>query len=89
MLKLKTMLAVAALGFGVTQTAVAQEQDKTETRHYPSWFIGMQGGAQAIMNGYSVKDVVTPIGAIQGGAYFSPALGARVHVNGWQSKEGV
>ena len=83
------MLAVAAFGFGATQTAVAQEQDKTETRHYPSWFVGVQGGAQAVMNGYSVKDVVTPVGALQGGAYFSPALGARVHVSGWQSKEGV
>lgn len=89
MWNIKTMLAVAALGFGAVQHVVAQEEDKTETRNYPSWFIGVQSGAQAIMNGYNVKDVVTPIGALQGGAYFSPALGARVHVNGWKSKEGV
>ena len=89
MLKLKTMLAVAALGWGVTQTAAAQENDKTETRHYPSWFVGVQGGAQALMNGYTVKDVITPIGALHGGAWFSPSLGARAHVNGWKGKEGV
>ena len=83
------MLAAAALTLGIAQTVQAQQTETTETRTYPSWFVGVQGGGQAILNGYKVKDVLTPIGAVQGGAYFSPALGARIQVSGWKSKEGI
>lgn len=83
------MLAAAALTLGIAQTVQAQQTETTETRTYPSWFVGVQGGGQAVLNGYKVKDVLTPIGAVQGGAYFSPALGARIQVSGWKSKEGI
>lgn len=86
---MKSLLATLLLTTGVAQVATAQNTEKTETRKYPSWFIGVQGGGQAVLNGYKVKDVLTPIGALQGGAYFSPALGARLQVNGWKSKEGI
>lgn len=89
MFKKKSLLAALVLTAGIAQVATAQNTEKTETRTYPFWFIGVQGGGQAVLNGYKVKDVVTPIGAIQGGAYFSPALGARLQVNGWKSKEGI
>ena len=84
------MLAAAVLLLLGVQTAAAQyNEDREETRSYPYGFIGIQGGGQAILNGYKVTDVVTPVGAVQGGAWFSPALGARLQVNGWKSKEGV
>ncbi len=89
MIKFKSILAAAAFAFVAVQPTLAQENDKTEHRTYPSWFVGVQGGGQAILNGYDFQDVVTPIAALQGGAYFSPAFGARLHVNGWKSKEGV
>lgn len=84
------MSAVAALLLMGTQSVAAQnDNDKEETRTYPYAFVGIQGGAQAVLNGYAIKDVVTPIGAVNAGAWFSPALGARVHVNGWKSKVGI
>lgn len=87
------MLAATALLFASSLTASAQYDnkyaDREETRTYPYAFIGVQGGAQAILNGYNLGDVITPVGAVNGGAWFSPALGARVQVDGWKSKEGV
>lgn len=88
-MNMKSMLAVALLSLGVAQTANAQNKENGETRTYPSWFVGVQGGAQAVLNGYSLGDVITPIGALQGGVYFSPTFGARLQVNGWMSKEGI
>ncbi|MBR1593396.1 MAG: OmpA family protein [Alloprevotella sp.] len=87
MIKFKTMLAALALILSVVQTASAQ--DREETRKYPYAFVGVQGGAQFVANGYKVTDVLTPIAAINGGVWISPALGVRAHVNGWQGKEGV
>ncbi len=64
-------------------------QEKTLTHSYPHVFVGMQGGAQAVLNGYKLTDVITPIGAVQGGVWIAPTFGTRVHVNGWMGKEGV
>ncbi len=87
MIKFKTMLAALALTLSVVQTASAQ--DREETRTYPYAFVGVQGGAQFVANGYKVTDVLTPIAAINGGVWISPALGVRAHINGWEGKEGV
>lgn len=89
---LHTLLAASALLLAGTLTAQAQDDkyaDRTETRTYPYAFIGAQGGAQAVLNGYSFGDVVTGVGAVNAGAWFSPSLGARVQVGGWKSKVGV
>lgn len=85
------MLAAGTVLFASSLTAMAQDNkyaDREETRTYPYAFVGVQGGVQAVLNGYNFGDVITPVGAINGGAWFSPALGARVQVNGWKSKEG-
>lgn len=87
------MLAATALLFASSLTASAQYEnkyaDREETRTYPYAFIGVQGGVQAVLNGYNFGDVITPVGAVNAGAWFSPALGARLQVNGWKSKEGA
>lgn len=88
----KTFLAAGALMLAGMQTAIAQNENnngKEEVRTYPYAFVGVQGGVQAVLNGYKFGDVITPVGAVNAGAWFSPALGARVQVNGWKSKEGV
>lgn len=84
MKKIKTLL-VAALALFTATTAMAQE----ETRNYPYGFIGLQGGGQAIMNGYNFGDVLTGTGSVYGGVMINPILGTRLHLNGWSSKEGV
>lgn len=87
------MLAAGAVLFGSTLTASAQYEnnkyaDREETREYPNFFVGVQGGAQAIINGYKFGDVITPIGAVQGGIWISPALGTRLQISGWKGREG-
>lgn len=89
MIKFKTMLAALALTLGVVQTAMAQDSQKEETRKYPYAFVGLQGGAQFVANGYKMTNVLTPMAAVNGGVWLSPALGVRAHVNGWEGKEGV
>lgn len=92
MKSLKTLLAVSAICFAGALTATAQNSkyaDREETRSYPYAFVGVQGGVQAILNGYNLKDVVTPVGAVNVGAWVSPSLGARVQAYGWRAKEGV
>lgn len=82
--KFKTLL-VGALALLTASTAMAQE----ETRSYPYGIIGLQGGGQAIINGYNLGDVLTETASVYGGAMFTPVLGTRLHINGWTSKEGV
>ena len=82
--KFKTLL-VGALALFTASTALAQE----ETRNYPYGFIGVQGGGQAIMNGYNFGDVLTGTGSVYGGVMINPILGTRLHLNGWTAKEGV
>lgn len=82
--KFKTLL-IGALALFTASTAMAQE----ETRSYPYGFIGLQGGGQAILNGYSIGDVLTGTGSVYGGLMFNPVIGTRLHLNGWNSKEGV
>ena len=65
--------------------AMAQEK----TKNYPHPFFGLQGGGQAVLNGYDFGDVVTgSIGAYVG-AKWTPVFGTRLHFNGYQSMEGV
>jgi len=92
MKSLKSLLAATAILFVGALTATAQNSkyaDREETRSYPYAFVGVQGGVQAILNGYNLKDVVTPVGGVNAGAWFSPSLGARVQAYGWRAKEGV
>lgn len=92
MKKYHSIFAASALLFAGVMTASAQESkyaDREETRTYPYAFVGVQGGVQAVLNGSNFGDVITPVGAVNVGGWFSPALGARLQVGGWKSKEGV
>lgn len=80
------LIATAAFALMSALPAMAQ---KELVHTYPHAFVGVQGGAQAVLNGYDLTKVVTPIGAVHGGVWISPSFGVRLHANGWMSKEGV
>lgn len=82
--KLKTLLIVALAAF-CTQATIAQDQ----TKKYPYAFFGIQGGGQAVMNGYNLGDVITGTAGAYVGGMWTPVLGTRLHLNAWESKEGV
>lgn len=82
--KFKSLLIVVLAAF-CAQTTMAQDL----TKKYPYGFFGIQGGGQAVMNGYNVGDVLTGTASVYGGAMWTPVLGTRLHLNAWESKEGV
>lgn len=80
----KLFLATAAMLF--TCAASAQQSDKGELKSYN--FVEVQGGAQLTLTDAKMDKLITPVGAFSIGRYFTSAVGARFHVNGWQAKSG-
>ena len=81
---IKLIFASAAMLF--TCAANAQESDKGELKSYN--FVEIQGGVQTTLTDAKMDKLITPVGAFSIGRYFTPAVGARLHVNGWQAKSG-
>ena len=52
-------------------------------------FIGVQGGGQVTFTNYKASKLITPIGAFSVGGMFTPAVGARIHVSGFNEKGGL
>ncbi len=69
-------------------TAAAQEGKEAQTRSYPYFFAGIQGGAQTTFTNYDATKLITPIGGVNVGAMLAPAVGARLHVSGINNKGG-
>lgn len=51
-------------------------------------FIEVQGGVQLTSTDAKMTDLITPTAAFSIGRYFTPVVGARLHVNAWESKSG-
>ena len=84
-MKFRTLL-VAALA-AVSLGASAQESPKYEFNPY--WTVQLQGGAGYSLGGFDkFTDMITPAAAVSVGYRFAPAFGARVHVSGWEGKNG-
>lgn len=66
--------------------AMAQDSDKETLKSYN--FIEAQGGGQITLTDAKMDKLITPVGALSFGRYFTPAVGARLHVSGWESKSG-
>lgn len=83
----KKILFALALGLMASGVAMAQEtDDKGELRSYN--FFEVQGGIQFTPTDAKNSDLITGVGAVSFGRFFSPIVGARLHVNGWNAKSG-
>lgn len=98
------MFLVAALAFvGMSAMAQRQEKvvdrvdprtvqelDHVETtnKFKPYWYLDLQGGAQWTIGEAKFKDLISPNVQVGLGYQFSKVIGARLAVNGWQSKGG-
>lgn len=69
------------------QIAAAQENGR-DYEPYPYTFVGLAGGAQVTFSNNSFNNLVTPIGAVSVGRFFSPVIGTRLNVQGFKSKAG-
>lgn len=77
-------IASAAMGLLMACTASAQEASQPKSYSY----VELQGGAQMTLTDAKMDKLITPVGAVSFGHYFTPVVGARLHVNGWQAKGG-
>ena len=77
-----------ALAFGLLLCApsVAQEEGKGSLKSYN--FVEAQGGIQFTPTDANTGKLITPMASLSFGRFFSPAVGARLHVSGWESKSG-
>lgn len=89
MINLKTLLASALVAGMATQASFAQSGSEKESYSYPYVFVGVQGGAQTTFTDYRANKLITPIGAVSVGGMFTPVVGARLHVSGFNEKGGL
>ncbi len=85
-IKISLMALILAVG---TFTAKAQEADNgKDYKPFPHMFVGLQGGAQTTFTNYDNLKLITPTASVSFGAWFTPVVGARLHVNGIWNKGG-
>ena len=81
-MKSRKSLMTAAMSVLIVGVATAQ-------RDYKSFsFVEAQGGLQLTSTNAPMDKLFTPTAAFSLGHYFTPVVGARLHVTAWQSKAG-
>ena len=88
MFNTKRILAVALAGMAMIGSVKAQKAEYIY-KPFPHGFIGVQGGMQTTRTSYNMFKLATPTASIYGGCWFTPAVGARLHVNGIWNQGGV
>jgi len=87
----KSLLTLATLACGLSmsaQDAYDEEAQELGYKPYPYNFIQLQGGVGETFSNAKFSDLITPTASVAFGRFFTPSVGARLHVNGWQSKGG-
>lgn len=84
-MKARNIITTALLAIGLT--AAGQETEE-RTSFTPHPFMQIQGGAQYTLGEAPFADLLSPNVQIAAGYRFSHILGARIAVNGWQSRGG-
>ncbi len=86
----KKIIAIVALALGFTTSVSAQSSaEKLDYKPTPYMFVGLQGGLQTTFTNYDQTKLLTPTASVSFGAFFTPVVGARLHVNGIWNKGGV
>lgn len=85
-MKKKIFLISAVFSLLFVSGVQAQEDTRDALKSYS--FLELQGGVQLTTNDVKMSKLITPTAALSFGHFFSPVVGARIHVNGWQAKGG-
>ncbi|MBQ0021235.1 MAG: OmpA family protein [Bacteroidales bacterium] len=91
MKSIKKLLAVAFAASLATAPAMAQdtEDNGLDYKPFPHMFVSVQGGGQTTFTNYDQLKLITPTASVGFGAWFTPVVGARLHVNGIWNKGGI
>ena len=82
-MKTKRLMTLAASLLLLGGTAMAQDQNWQSFS-----YVEAQGGLQLTSTSAPMDKLMMPTAALSFGHYFTPVVGARLHVNAWQSKSG-
>jgi hypothetical protein len=86
---MKKILLLAVMAFTSVLSVSAQEA-QIDYKPAPYMFIGLQGGLQTTLaEDYDMFKLITPTASVSFGAFFTPVVGARLHVNGIWNKSGI
>jgi outer membrane protein OmpA-like peptidoglycan-associated protein len=83
---MKKTLFLAAFSLLMSNAVMAQDccADGGKLKSYS--FVEVQGGLEWTTTDAKIDKLLSPIGAVSFGHYFSPVVGARLHVSGLQAK---
>jgi OOP family OmpA-OmpF porin len=85
----KFLLSAVAILIAASSFAQTAEKAVKQYGFWDNWFIQFQGGvSENVSENYKRADVLkllSPAAALSVGKYFSPEVGARLQVNGWQA----
>ena len=83
---MKKTLCVAALSLLMSGVVMAQDGNKKQGK-IRSWnFVEAQAGLDWTTTNAKIDKLLMPMGALSFGHYFTPVVGARLHVSGLQAK---
>lgn len=85
---LSTVAVLMAFSTANAQESCSEECQKLGYKPYPYNFIQLQGGVGTTFTDVDFTDLISPTASIGIGRMFTPAIGARLHVNAWESKGG-
>ena len=94
---IKTLVATALIGLcsmNFTASAQCSENNCSQEAHelgykpYPYGFVQLQGGVSTTFTDVNAFKLLTPTYSVAGGYMFGRAIGARLHVNGYESTGG-
>ena len=85
-MKYKNLLLTATMALFAVSTVTAQEDTRDQLKSYS--YVEAQGGVQLTSTDSDLTKLITPTVAVSFGHYFTPVVGARLHVNAWQAKSG-
>ena len=87
MMNNRRFMLASAMTLLMTCSAIAQDQDHRGVLNSYS-YVEAQGGVQLTSTDAPMDKLITPTAALSFGHYFSPVVGARLHVNAWEAKSG-
>ena len=67
-------------------STVSAQGNDSDLKSYS--FVEAQGGVQLTATDADMSKLITPTAAFSVGRFFTPVVGARLHVNAWQAKSG-
>jgi outer membrane protein OmpA-like peptidoglycan-associated protein len=88
-MKLKSLTLILAFALGAQVAFAQQSMSDPSLEFNPHWFGQIQGGAGYTIGETAFKDLISPAGAVSLGYQFTPTLGLRFNVAGYQGKGNV